>query len=163
MHLPPWQLVEQQSPGSVQASPSVLHALAPGSGWQVVLGVPEQRPVQHSVAAPQAAPVDLHSVSEQTPTVQVPEQQSLGLTQEAPGTPQKMSDVQVWVVWLHAVEQQSPLIAQVVPPSWHVETGTSQRSVLGLQYWSQHSALPVQVAPVFLQDGGLSQTLVGSQ
>jgi hypothetical protein len=93
--------------------------------------------------------------------VQVPDRQSVGLTQGSPTVPPKASVVQVWVVWLQAVEQQSALIAQVTPPVSQVETGTSQKPAL--QNWSQHSVLPPQEAPVALQDGGLSQTLVGSQ
>jgi len=129
MHFPPWQLVEQQSAASVHASPSVLQALAPGSGWQVVL----QRPVQHSVPAPQAVPVLLQAVLPQTPPVQESVQHSPGSAQAAPATLQKAVEVQVLVVVLHAVEQHSVPEAQLLPAASQVETGAAQAWVDGLQ------------------------------
>lgn len=61
MHLPPWQLVEQQSAPTVQESPRVLQALVPegaGSAWHVTL----QLPVQHSLPDAQVVPVALQTV-----------------------------------------------------------------------------------------------------
>lgn len=162
MHLPPWQLVEQQSPASAQASPRVLQALEPGSGWQALA---LQRPVQHSVPAPQEAEVALHTVPAQSPPTQESEQHSPALAQAAPGDAQKAVEVQVWVVVLQAVEQQPalPLSVQSVPADWQVETGTAQRLVEGLQYPSQHSDPAVQETPMFLQVGGGAQWSVPSQ
>jgi hypothetical protein len=129
--LSPWQLVEQQSPASAQVSPSVLQALAPGSGWQVV----EQRPVQQSVPAPQVVPVVLQGVLAQRPPAQESEQHSPGSAQAAPGVLQNAVVVQVCVVELQAVEQQPalPVRVQSVPVAWQVETGVSQSLVDGLQ------------------------------
>jgi hypothetical protein len=127
---PPRQLVEQQSLGSVQESASVLQALAPGSGWQVV-GVPEQRPVQQSVPTLQVVPVALQALSEQRPPTQESEQQSDGLPQSAPGTAQKA--VVVHLPPLHAPEQHSPLIVQFRPGSLQVDTAVSHRCESGLQ------------------------------
>ena len=127
----PWQLVEQQSPASAQVSPSVLQALAPGSGWQVV----EQRPVQQSVAAAQAVVVGRHTVLAQRPLTQERLQHSPGSAQAAPGVLQKAVEVQVRVVVLQAVEQQPalPVRVQSAPATWQVETGAAQRLVDGLQ------------------------------
>lgn len=127
----PWQLVEQQSPASAQVSPSVLQALAPGSGWQVV----EQRPVQQSVAAAQAVVVGWHTVLAQRPLTQERLQHSPGSAQAAPGVLQKAVEVQVCVVVLQAVEQQPalPVRVQSAPVAWQAETGAAQRLVDGLQ------------------------------
>ncbi len=132
MHLPPWQLVEQQSPGAAQASPSVLQALEPGSGWQAPV---VQRPVQHSVPAPQAVVVGLQAVLAQRPLTQESEQHSPGSAQAAPGVLQKAVDVQVLVVALQAVEQQPalPVTLQSVPAAWQVEIGAAQSLLDGLQ------------------------------
>jgi hypothetical protein len=135
MHFPPWQLVEQQSPGSAQASPSVLQE-APAIAAQKP---PAQRPEQQSVGAPQdeaaVVPVGLHTVPAQRPLTQESEQHSPGSAQAAPGVLQKAVEVQVWVVVLQAVEQQPalPVAVQSVPASWQVETGAAQRCVDGLQ------------------------------
>jgi hypothetical protein len=162
MHLPPWQLVEQQSAASAQASPSVLQALPPGSGWQAP---PLQRPVQHSAPEAQVAVVALQEVAPQRPPAQESEQHSPGLAQAAPGALQKAVEVQVWVVALQAVEQQPafPVSVQSAPAAWQVETGTAQRPVDGLQYPSQQSALAPQATPTVLQVGGVAQSLPGSQ
>ena len=162
MHLPPWQLVEQQSPASVQASPSVLQALAPGSGWQVPA---VQRPVQQSVGAAQGVVVVVHVVLAQRPLTQESEQHSPGSAQAAPGVLQKAVEVQVCVVELQAVEQQPafPVSVQSVPAAWQVETGAAHRFVEGLQYPSQHSPSAAQVTPLFLQVGGVAQTLLPLQ
>jgi hypothetical protein len=135
MHFPPWQLVEQQSPGSAQASPSVLQA-APATAAQEP---PEQRPEQQSAGALQdeaaVVPVGLHTVPAQRPLTQESEQHSPGSAQAAPGVLQKAVEVQVWVVGLQAVEQQPalPVRVQSVPEAWQAETGAAQRCVIGLQ------------------------------
>jgi hypothetical protein len=127
MHLPPWQLVVQQSAASAQESPVVLHA-APASGWQV----PLQEREQHSAPEPQAVPLGLQTVSPQMPPVQVPEQQSLGLVQALPTFLQNRVVVQRWVVALQAVEQHSAF-ALHAPESRHWETGAAHWCVEGLQ------------------------------
>src|SRR5512138_2856901 len=120
--MPPLQLVEQQSLGSVQESASVLQVLAPGSGCQL-FGVPEQRPVQQSVPVVQLVPVALQALSEQRPPTQESEQQSDGLEQSAPGTAQK--DVVVHLPALQAPEQHSPLIVQLMPGSLQNDAAVS--------------------------------------
>jgi len=159
VHFPPWQLVEQQSAATAQASPSVLQALAPGSAWQVVL----QRPVQHSVPAPQLVPVLLHSVLPQIPPVQEREQQSPGLTQAVPAILQKAVVVQLLVDVLQAVGQHSAPEAQALPEGSQVETGAAQRWVDGLQYPPQHSPLTAQATSLLLQVGVVAQSLLASQ
>ena len=162
MHLPPWQLVEQQSAAAAQESPSVLQALDPGSGWQATV---VQMPVQHSVPAPQAVVVGLQAVLAQRPLTQESEQHSPGSAQAAPGVLQKAVDVHVLVVVLQAVEQQPalPVRVQSVPLAWQVETGAAQRFVEGLQYPSQHSPSTAQVTLLFLQVGGVAHSLLASQ
>jgi hypothetical protein len=162
MHLPPWQLVEQQSAAAAHESPRVRQALAPGSGWQAPA---LQRPVQHSVPPPQAAPVALHSVAPQRPPVQASVQHSPGLAQAAPAVLQKVVAVQVLVVALQAVEQHPafPASVQSAPAARQVETGVAQRLEEGLQYPSQHSELAAQGTPSFLQAGGGAQCLLASQ
>ncbi len=162
MHLPPWQLVEQQSPASAQVSPSVLQALEPGSGWQVPV---VQIPVQQSAPAVQDVLVVWHTVLPQRPPTQESEQHSPGSAQAAPGVLQKAVEVQVLVVALQAVEQQPalPVSVQSVPAAWQVETGAAHSFVEGLQYPSQHSPSAAQVTPLFLQVGGVAQSLLPSQ
>jgi hypothetical protein len=167
MHFPPWQLVEQQSAPSVQASPSVLQAVVPegaARGWQVVA----QRPVQHSAEEVHAVAVGLQAVSVQRPASQEREQHSPGLPQAAPGALQKAVVVQVpalvaRVGLLHALEQQSPLTVQVAAGALQVETGVAHCCLMGSQYALQQSASAAQLAPSFLQIGGVEQVLFALQ
>jgi hypothetical protein len=139
-HFPPWQFVEQQSTPVAQTSPSVLHALVPvgvGSAWHAA-GVPEQRPVQHSVPAPQVVPVDLQVAFAQRPPTQDCEQHSPGSAHAAPGVLQNAVVVHVpafaaRVGLLQAVEQHSPFAVQTAPLAAQVETGVAHACVTGLQ------------------------------
>lgn len=167
MHLPPWQLVEQQSAASVQLSPRVLQAAVPegaGSAWQVVA----QLPVQHSVGEAQAVAVGLQAVSVQTPPWQEREQHSPGLTQAAPGVLQKAVVVQVPALaaplglW-QLLEQQSPLMVQATPEARQAETGGAHCCFRGSQYALQQSASPPQLSPSLLQSGAVAQSLAASQ
>jgi hypothetical protein len=114
-----------------------LHAFVPvgvESAWQVL----EQRPVQHSAAAPQLVPVALQVVFAHSPPTQDCEQHSPGSTHAAPGVLQNAVVVHepafVPCVGLsQAVEQQSPFAVQAVPLAAQVETGVAHACVTGLQ------------------------------
>ena len=140
MHFPPWQFVEQHSAPAAHASPSVLQAFVPvgvGSAWHVA-GVPEQRPVQHSVADAQPVPLDLQVVFAQSPPTHDCAQHSPGSAHAAPGVLQNAVVVHVpafvpCVGLLQAVEQQSPFAVQAAPLAAQVDAGVAHAWVTGLQ------------------------------
>jgi hypothetical protein len=69
LQTPPWQLVEQQSPGAVHASPRVLQVwpVGPaGIGWHAP---PVQMLEQHWLASVQLCEIWRHAVDEQVPAL----------------------------------------------------------------------------------------------
>ena len=160
VHLPPWQLVEQQSEPSAHASPSVLQALVPvgaGNAWQVV----EQLPVQHSLPAEQEVPVALQEVLAHRPFTHDSKQHWLESAHAAPGVLQNAVVVQEPL--LQAPEQHAAFEAQDAPESEQVETGVAHCWITGLQYPLWQTASEVQEAPFGFSVGGFAQTFVGSQ
>lgn len=121
----PWQLVEQQSLASAQASPSVVHAPPP----RMAQAPPVQVPEQHCVPLAQVEPTGLQTSEAQT----------------APGVPAPVQVIeQHWPSELHASpgmrhpagfvhvppepqvpEQQAAAAAAVhaVPSGWQVDVG----------------------------------------
>lgn len=146
-HLPPWQLVEQQSVPALQAFPRVVQvAVLPdtviAAHWPLV-HVPEQ----HCEAAVQLWPTDWHAPLPHVPVVapaamvQVRSQQSALRLQLAPAAAQNVEELHFLVVALHAVEQQSALVVQLSPPAWQAFwTGAAQTPPV---HWPEQQSLAV--------------------
>jgi hypothetical protein len=115
---PPLQFFEQQPSEVVQASPSVLQPLPPGSGahWLAV-----HTPVQHCAPEVQASWSSLQTVSAQAPSTQESEQHSPDEVQPAAPTLQKVALVQVLL--LHTFEQQSSRTEHWAPAVPHEVAG----------------------------------------
>lgn len=158
------QFFEQQSPApTVQASKSDLQPLPPGSAAQTL---PVQRPVQHSVPAPQEVPVCLQVPPSHTPAVHLSEQHSPAEPQLPPAGLQNAAVVQVAAPAgpLHIAEQQSVPMVQESPAPAHDTVGDTQVWLVGSQSPEQHSCEVAQVAARSLQSvTGTVQTLFAQE
>lgn len=129
------QFFEQQSPApTVHASKRVLQAFPPGRAAQAF---PVQTPVQHSLGAPQDAPVCLQLPPPQRFPVQASEQHSPGEVQAPPSGLQNAAVVQVPAPppagTAHIAEQQSVPVRQVAPWPPQVTVGEAHCCVVPSQ------------------------------
>lgn len=120
---PPLQFFEQQSPGSVQASPRVLQPLPPGSGAHFWF-TRSQLPVQQSADAVHGSSSCLHIVPPQVPRGAAGQESVQHSPAEAQAAPSGLQNaVVVQLPLLQTLEQQSVEDAQEVPAVPQVTVG----------------------------------------
>lgn len=118
-HFPPWQFVEQQSVPVEQAFPRVLQVAVLPVTVIAAHCPPVQVPEQHWEAALQLCPTETQAPLAHLPPVQVRLQHWSFAVQVAPAASQNWVELHLWVVVLHAVEQQSAFALQLSPPFLH--------------------------------------------
>jgi hypothetical protein len=137
--------VEQHSVPATQAFPSVVQV--PIVLVTVAQKPPVHVPEQHCEGEVQAVPTVAHDVVAHVPAVHSSEQHSVGEVQPSPELLQNVEEVHFPEA--HTVEQQSPSLAQVSPPTPQVGAGGAVHLRSVPHFPEQHApGLPaVQVAP----------------
>jgi hypothetical protein len=116
LHVPPWQLVEQQSPPNAQTSPSVRHvAPVDPDGSTAHFESAPHTPEQQAPPLAHGWPTWRQTVDEQVPPVQLTEQHCASELQAAPGISQNWAGRHVLPV-PHTPEQHSNSVAAVQEP-----------------------------------------------
>lgn len=112
--------VEQHAPLTAHESPSTLHAPPPGMGAQVLA---LHTPVQHWSGLWQAWPVATQAAVPHWPETQLALQQSVSTVHAAPGSRQKVDEVQTVPLQLPA--QHGSVVLQGPPAATHLPASGS--------------------------------------